>query len=323
MTVIDEHANGRGHNVSAAHLVHFYRSEDGFAETVGSFLFEGLVKDEAVVVVATAAHREILARVMADSGIDVESAQQTGSLCMLDADETLSNFMVVDRPHPSQFESVIEPILSEAGANGRPVRVFGEMVAVLWEAGQVSAAMDLETCWNELLERSRFLLLCAYPAGAIGSDAQAAGELCGLHGEVVGRARGGAALGRRASNPLAVRTFEGRLASATAARRFVTDTLSSSGDEDLVDEAALVVTEFAANAVVHARSPFTVAVSSFDNGVEIAVTDDGPLVPRLTDPTATEANGRGLQLVAALVTRWGSTREGAGKVVWAEVGRNR
>ena len=46
----------------------------------------------------------------------------------------------------------------------QPVCVFGEMVWLLWDAGQVNAAIEVETLWNELGHQYPFSLLCAYPA---------------------------------------------------------------------------------------------------------------------------------------------------------------
>jgi hypothetical protein len=43
------------------------------------------------------------------------------------------------------------------------VRVFGEMVSLLWDAGLIDAAVELEVLWNELGVQYPFSLLCAYP----------------------------------------------------------------------------------------------------------------------------------------------------------------
>ena len=42
------------------------------------------------------------------------------------------------------------------------------MVALLWHQGNVAAAIELETLWNDLAEDRRFSLLCAYPAQVVG-----------------------------------------------------------------------------------------------------------------------------------------------------------
>ena len=48
--------------------------------------------------------------------------------------------------------------------------MFGDMASPLWQAGQFSAAIDVEALWNELARQHGFSLLCAYPATAAAAD---------------------------------------------------------------------------------------------------------------------------------------------------------
>ena len=76
------------------------------------------------------------------------------------------------------------------------------------------------------------------------------------------------------------------------------------------------MTELAANAIVHARSTFTVALSSRDDVLRISVRDTVPL-----DGTGLRAAPRhGLAVVDALASRWGVESLGhAGKTVWVDL----
>jgi anti-sigma regulatory factor (Ser/Thr protein kinase) len=65
--------------------------------------------------------------------------------------------------------------------------------------------------------------------------------------------------------------------SARAARHFVLDTLGSRVDHAIAGDAAIITAELAANAVLHARSGFTVAVSRSAASVQISVRDATPL----------------------------------------------
>jgi hypothetical protein len=47
--------------------------------------------------------------------------------------------------------------------SNQPLRIFGEMVAVLWNDGKHDAALSLEELWNDLREEHDFSLFCAYP----------------------------------------------------------------------------------------------------------------------------------------------------------------
>lgn len=119
---------------------------------------------------------------------------------------------------------------------------------------------------------------------------------------------------------LATTTYPPEVASVRAARRFVVEVLSSSGLEPLADDAGLVVSELAANAVLHARSPFDVLVHRLEVGVRVSVRDASPTMPVLVAPSASAMSGRGLALVERLVARWGAgPSRGAGKSVWFEI----
>jgi anti-sigma regulatory factor (Ser/Thr protein kinase) len=82
------------------------------------------------------------------------------------------------------------------------------------------------------------------------------------------------------------------------------------------DEAALVVTELAANAVLHAESGFSVLLHSGGVFVRIAVQDAAPVDPAVL----VVRRNRGLGLVAAISRDWGMDVTTNGKTVWAEIG---
>jgi len=88
------------------------------------------------------------------------------------------------------------------------------------------------------------------------------------------------------------------------------------GLADVADDAALVVTELAANAIVHARSAFTVILSVHDDVLRISVRDAVPL-----DGTGLRAAPlHGLAVVDALASQWGVESLGnAGKTVWVDL----
>jgi MEDS: MEthanogen/methylotroph, DcmR Sensory domain len=66
------------------------------------------------------------------------------------------------------------------------VRVFGEMVALLWNEGNARGAVRLEDLWNNLAKKIPFTLLCAYPLKTFSRETF--GELLGLcaeHSELI------------------------------------------------------------------------------------------------------------------------------------------
>lgn len=108
-------------------------------------------------------------------GVDVAAASARG-------------FMVADRPDPAGFWQAISPMLRQAAKAGRPVRVFSEMVSLLWDAGLIDAAIEVEAMWNELGAHYPFSLLCAYPAqpAACAHQLDALTEVCRAHTQVTG-----------------------------------------------------------------------------------------------------------------------------------------
>src|SRR5581483_10608027 len=116
-------------------------------------------------------------------------------------------------------------------------------------------------------------------------------------------------------------------AAASAARRFIVETLEEWDLETAVDDAVLCGSELVTNAVLHAGGELVVRLTNSDGEVLLEVVDEMPLQlsavqPRTTGLDNAGMTGRGLSVLATLATEWGVDRvdlEGAGegKVVWA------
>ena len=118
-------------------------------------------------------------------------------------------------------------------------------------------------------------------------------------------------------------TYEPVEASATRSRHDLKLTLYAWGLEDLVDSACLAITELVANAVRHCRLPGglieVTVLRSGESQVRIAVQDSCPSPVSKREVTPDEESGRGLFLVEAVSSSWGSTPLPQGKLVWAEI----
>lgn len=111
-------------------------------------------------------------------------------------------------------------------------------------------------------------------------------------------------------------------ASVPLARRFAVRQARDHGvAEDVCDSLALLVTELTTNAVLHARTPVSLRVEVTDTAVLVGIDDGDSRIPqqRVSDDDAT--SGRGLALVAALASEWGTRRHEGGKVVWFRLAR--
>jgi hypothetical protein len=144
------------------------------------------VAGSPAVVIATPEHRDAIGRALAAQFFDVARLEAAGELIMVDAGAVLAAFMVDGMPDPGRFKRAVVPLLEKAcrGRSECVVRAYGEMVDVLWKAGQTVAAVRLETLWNQLAQSHTFALLCGYSMGHFYKDA-AQQQICGQHTHIV------------------------------------------------------------------------------------------------------------------------------------------
>jgi anti-sigma regulatory factor (Ser/Thr protein kinase) len=118
------------------------------------------------------------------------------------------------------------------------------------------------------------------------------------------------------------RRFPETASSVSKARQFVAESLTPVVPE-VCETAALLVSELATNAVVHAESEFAVTVvyPTPSGRVRVEVADGDGTRPAPTRPPPNVPHGRGLLLVASLADEWGvqEARRRAGKSIWFEL----
>jgi anti-sigma regulatory factor (Ser/Thr protein kinase) len=113
------------------------------------------------------------------------------------------------------------------------------------------------------------------------------------------------------------RTFELDPGEVASARRFAAGVLKRWGCDS--DDVTLAIGELASNAVLHARTHFTVILSLSGERLTVAVADHNPRLPVAVKPPPGAISGRGLVLVEAVSRAWGVRPEASGrKLIWAE-----
>ncbi len=169
------------------HFAQFYEGDTYLMHSLHEYAKAGLIGGEAVIVVATSAHRVRLQALLESDGIDVVLASASGQYVALDAAETLSQFMVDGEPNAKRFKAVIGTILTRAAEGRERVRAFGEMVALLWADGNHEAALALEGFWNDLQKVQPFSLFCGYPLKGFEGEQLGAplGRVCTAHSQVI------------------------------------------------------------------------------------------------------------------------------------------
>ncbi|MEU6487293.1 ATP-binding protein [Streptomyces sp. NPDC046887] len=106
-------------------------------------------------------------------------------------------------------------------------------------------------------------------------------------------------------------------------RRMAATALDCAGllDPDVAGAVELLVSELVTNAVTHSPGGlvfFSLVCDAADK-VRIEVADHSPGTPVVRHPGPDAENGRGMLLVSALASAWGTTPLPTGKQVWAEL----
>jgi len=143
------------------HFVQVYQDDHQLVDAVCHFITDQLSPTEGVVVIATAEHRLAIMAQLAELP-EQEKALQSDQYVFYDAELLLSSFMVDGMPDKEKCYTAISSIFEQSGRKYKSVRAYGEMVNILWQAGNKHAAKMLEGYWNELIQRFSFSLLCAY-----------------------------------------------------------------------------------------------------------------------------------------------------------------
>jgi RNase H-fold protein (predicted Holliday junction resolvase) len=168
------------------HLVQFFDTTDSMADTVSTYLAEGYRTGEYLLIVAKRRHwRAIAARLRQLTRL--ASRLPAERITVFDAERMLARFMRSGLPDSVLFHRTVGEIVHRLGvANGRRLRIYGEMVEVLAEEGNFHAAQRLEELWNELAVRYPFTLLCGYAAAhfAASGAREALTDICRTHTHV-------------------------------------------------------------------------------------------------------------------------------------------
>jgi len=168
------------------HFVQIYERDEAFMDTLAGFVAGGLRGGQGVIVIATPDHRQELDDRLRAMGVDLSGAKECDAFISVDAQETLAKFAPDGWPDDDLFTQVVSDLLQRARGNGRKVRAFGEMVALLWAKGHTAATVRLEHLWHGLCAQESFSLFCAYPRiGFTEHPKESLARVCALHSKVL------------------------------------------------------------------------------------------------------------------------------------------
>ena len=166
-------------------LIQIYENDRIFLDTLEGFAGAGFLAGDSVIIIATASHLENLNARLTMQGFNLEGLKKKHQYIPLEANETLSKFMVNDWPDENLLRTLLTDILNDATRDNRKVRAFGEMVAVLWEKGLHGATVQLEHLWCDLHKKD-FTLYCAYPRNSFTESASGSIDtICRAHTKII------------------------------------------------------------------------------------------------------------------------------------------
>lgn len=168
------------------HILQIYEDDDAFIETLLGFVTSGLNSGDAVIIIATTEHLSVLNQRLRSQGFDLFSLALKDQYIPLNAEETLSQFMINGWPDENLFYHLIADLLLRARKKDRKVRAFGEMVAVLWSQGHSGATVQLEHLWTRFCQSEQFSVLCAYPKVGFTDDLnESLAKICECHSKMI------------------------------------------------------------------------------------------------------------------------------------------
>jgi hypothetical protein len=152
------------HPLHREHVVQLYRKEQELVSTVTGYTLAAFHEDHAVLFVATRHNCRQFRNELEARGVDVRSALDRGQLAFVTVEEVLLRILRDNQPDAVQFERLVRTLLARCRRDGRfrHVHIYGEIVNVLWQAGNSSATLRLEELWNELREVEPFTLYCGF-----------------------------------------------------------------------------------------------------------------------------------------------------------------
>jgi signal transduction histidine kinase len=149
-------------NLFAGHLVQFYKRSEYLADTVAEFIQPGLGKRDGIVILATQEHWQALQEILLQKNSVFAECLREQRLIFWDVHEVLQRIIGRDGLNKAVFMSFMQSVLLQMKDYAN-VRVYAELVDLLYINGRVSDAIFLKKFWNELLRNNpQMSLMCAY-----------------------------------------------------------------------------------------------------------------------------------------------------------------
>lgn len=144
------------------HSVDIYGSSDELINNLIIYLIAGAKAGERSIIIARPQHVRMLKQKLERNELCRFFDLHDGSNIIFNAKSVLDDIVTGHKVNEAKFNKIIGGILSDFCTSGQPVRVYGELVALLWERGDEAAALEVEELWNKLAKKYCFALYCGY-----------------------------------------------------------------------------------------------------------------------------------------------------------------
>ena len=150
------------------HLAQVYDSDEKLQGAIVSWLAPALADGGGAFMLATRANAAAALERFAGAGPRVREAVSEGRLVILEVEELLERGILGQDAEESKFRAEIEAAVHRMRATlpspDRPIRAWGELVNVLWQANAREQVARVERCWNRIVSEQGIRLLCSYDA---------------------------------------------------------------------------------------------------------------------------------------------------------------
>lgn len=149
----------------ANHLVHLYLQDSRLLDRAAAYLGEGLRGGSPALAICTPAHWDGLQDRLAAERHDLRMLARSGRLLWVDACVALDQLRAGQQTglDPQRVRQFVDGSLDEfAPSRAGAIQVFGEVVNLLWQAGQFEEAVELESAWNSAGHERSLSMLCSY-----------------------------------------------------------------------------------------------------------------------------------------------------------------
>ncbi len=146
-TLVPQRLAGRSDSTTAA------------IDALSRFIGEGLARGETVLAVIRPEHWLLALERLGARGCTVSRAVARGQLMVLDAADTLASCVRNGLPDATAFDEAVGNLVRRLASAATGLRIYGEMVDLLVDQGNVRGAARLDELWADLTAR------CTAPSG--------------------------------------------------------------------------------------------------------------------------------------------------------------